>query len=183
MRAMGALSVLFLCLAIGCGDDDGRVIHVDAGPPARTDAGGGVRDAGPVVREDAGGGTDAGMITRPDAGRPDAGMVVVGEGAVGDACTGAGDCATGMCTTMIGTPPISFALPGGYCSATCTGTGMSTCGEGAECADVFVGMYCLKTCESDADCREAERYSCDTLPAFGGGGGGKTTYCLPPLPI
>lgn len=184
MRALGTLSVGFVCLSIGCGDDSGVVPPRDSGPSIRTDAGTMIRpDAGPMT------GTDAGpMMTRDsgpprDAARPDAGMMMMGTGATGDPCMEAGDCAGGTCLEMLGAGGFGVTFTGGYCSATCTGMGMGTCEEGAECANLLISMNCLKTCTTAEDCRADEGYMCQALPSIGGGGGGGSMYCLPMLPF
>lgn len=80
-----------------------------------------------------------------------------GDGRVGDACTRSADCQGGLfCETEI--------FPGGYCTAGCANG--SSCPSGSACfcfGDVGNCdlQICLKTCDSDNDCRTDENYICD----------------------
>ncbi len=95
-------------------------------------------------------------------------------GGVGKACETNDDC-----TPWSEIEPVcqdSFAgmydLPGGYCTAECTGT--DECGSGAVCVSLMVAYYCIKDCATTDECRTEDGYACREIPFIGGG-----TYCLP----
>jgi len=96
---------------------------------------------------------------------------------VGDACTGLSDtecradlevggwtCLTDELIEDLAEGEFSAEIPAGYCTRLiCLGDGK--CGPGAFCADLeqYLGMsfsVCLKSCDTNADCREDEGYLC-----------------------
>ena len=97
-------------------------------------------------------------------------------GTVGDRCYSSTQCAgvpgTGrLClTTLMG----YLTFPGGYCSAACTSD--VECGPEGKCMDVYdLGNFCLKMCDSAADCRTSEGYDCTAIT-----GAPETPVCVPP---
>jgi|GEM_PF-3102758 len=93
---------------------------------------------------------------------------------IGGPCTKNDDCIapeglSPMCQASI----LAFALPGGYCSAKCSGLG--SCGTDAECIMLITEGLCVKRCSSNTDCRTEEGYKCDLIPMFESLG----TFCYP----
>lgn len=72
----------------------------------------------------------------------------VGAGGAGADCSAHADCA--------GTQACVFDDHGGYCADLDCGS----CGEGTKCATVAGLSLCAKTCNTTADCRQAEGYIC-----------------------
>lgn len=103
---------------------------------------------------------------------------VPGEGFVGDSCDNVDDCQGYPAVAKECLPDIMgyIDLPGGYCSAVCTSP--AECGPDADCVDIYVASYCLKTCNEAEDCRTDEGYTCDMLPYIGTG-----PYCIPSIDI
>ncbi len=101
---------------------------------------------------------------------PDALACVPGNAAAadGDPCTDFGDCnRSSVCR------PDPLVFPGGLCATiNCTVGDDSTC-SGGRCLDLDQGGpgggVCFKSCDSSADCRQAEGYYCrdDTAMGFG----------------
>jgi hypothetical protein len=58
---------------------------------------------------------------------------------------------------------------GGYCTSPCL-VSAPDCPAGDVCVDLGVQMCCLDGCGSDADCRQAEGYTCNLQPRV----------CVPP---
>lgn len=81
-------------------------------------------------------------------------IVFAGCGAtIGDACTTSRDCGSGQCLNRDFTP-------GGYCSVGCSDRG---CPAGSVCVEDAIGRDvsgCLRSCRSNAECREG--YLCKT---------------------
>jgi hypothetical protein len=80
---------------------------------------------------------------------------------IGDPCTasgmGQGTCADGQ--LCLSEELTQGQLPGGYCSAQCSGNG--DCPSDATCVTAGGGyQLCLKTCAVESDCRGAEGYRC-----------------------
>ncbi len=100
-------------------------------------------------------------------------------GVVGDPCTTSEDClgVPGFpnCLTIVPGWSGYTEYPNGYCSGDCIDDG--DCGEGAGCASLGgAGRFCLKMCETNADCREAEGYVCRNRHSD------PTYYCQLPRP-
>jgi hypothetical protein len=56
---------------------------------------------------------------------------------------------------------VCLPSPGGYCTSFCGATG-EACVAGSTCvSNIRAGEICARSCESDADCRGGEGYSCD----------------------
>ncbi len=102
-----------------------------------------------------------------------------GNGGVGEACGDVSQCTditsgTPECLTSVGG---YFNFPGGYCTGNGCVPGDSCDSDTGVCVDLFGFMqYCLKPCTVPSECREAEGYTCTTLP---GGQAGDPTYCIP----
>lgn len=75
-----------------------------------------------------------------------------GAGAVGDACTFTTDCGGGAFFFCFG------FWTEGYCTANCTAGVGTTCPAGSNCFDFGGFASCLKTCDTNADCRD--NYTC-----------------------
>ena len=160
------------------GDGSGWLDCVCEGADADTDTGYDVdgEPATDTAAEDTGasdpgddGETDPPSDPATDApGEPEA----VTGGVVGDACTFSSDCSgvpvRPMCLTSISGIP----MPGGYCSSDCHTD--PDCGPGADCIDISIARFCLKSCTLVSDCRESEGYTCDLLPTTDLG-----PYCIP----
>ena len=126
---------------------------------------------------------DAGPITAPSDARPSATSDATapppsGSGGVGDPCTVDTDCVDPpdlMCMRD-GVAGVSF--PGGFCTKAC-GEGEDPppdeCGSEGVCATLSMsgggigvsGQFCTTSCESTADCRASEGYTCRTILSFG----------------
>jgi hypothetical protein len=94
-------------------------------------------------------------------------------GEVGDPCAADSDCEgeAAMCLT---TSTMWPAFEGGYCSRMPGCSFGEACSEGSVCApNPGHGPYCFDRCDSDADCRTAEGYTCQTHPFV------DATVCLP----
>jgi len=74
-------------------------------------------------------------------------------GATGPGVTGADCDAHADCE---GTLACLFDAHGGYCAA----VGCDACGAGTKCATVSGLSLCAKSCNTNADCRQAEGYTC-----------------------
>lgn len=129
-----------------------------------------------------GGSRDAGR----DAGAPDA-AADAAPARVGAACLGDGDCAGLRCATRFErmcSGPVrphswSFEFPGGWCNpALDIGRGEISggCPAGSSTHTVFTACdgvpfrFCTRPCATDADCRVAEGYRCNS----------EAMQCLPP---
>jgi hypothetical protein len=59
---------------------------------------------------------------------------------------------------------MTVTIPNGYCSVPCDpGAGTDTCPPGSRCNSLPFGPLsglCLATCETAADCRESDGYTC-----------------------
>ncbi|HOX43735.1 MAG TPA: hypothetical protein PK668_09055 [Myxococcota bacterium] len=77
----------------------------------------------------------------------------------GGACAAHGDC-RGLCMGF---------WPGGYCTSPCLASAPD-CPAGDVCVDLGVQMCCLDGCGTDADCRQAEGYTCNAA----------VRVCVPP---
>ncbi|MFK7990512.1 MAG: hypothetical protein AB8I08_31110 [Sandaracinaceae bacterium] len=161
MRRCVLLLVLTLALSAGCDDD--RTGGTDGGPTPSADSG---LDGGATGTDAGGTGTDAGPV---------------GGGGIGDPCSSDAQCTDppdATCFTEIMNPFTGATIasyPNGFCSkgceasedcgsserATCVSQGSSGGGGGSS------SMTCTLSCESDADCRQAEGYRCQTLLGFG----------------
>jgi hypothetical protein len=87
---------------------------------------------------------------------------------VGAPCTNNNECGTGFCGHSWGL----LSVPGGYCTADCSGANKNICPAGSTCEHLAnVGDFCLSTCPPDP-CRSG--YKCCDL---GKGGGSKS--CAP----
>lgn len=155
MRSFGLRWGLYVGLCVwlgGCGDD---------------------RRPGPV------GGADGGGAAAPDAAASDGGATAgrpVGAPCASDAeCTDPSDAE--CFTESFG----SVSWPGGFCSKACDPDGGDgQCGTSGICVSAgsssggssISGMFCTTSCTSDAECRSAEGYRCQTFFGFG--------YCAPP---
>jgi hypothetical protein len=87
---------------------------------------------------------------------------------IGEACAGDTDCVGPGDPTCLSTIPLpvigAITFTGGYCSGTCDGADVGSCGPDALCVDLsFVGWVgCLQACTPGVpgQCREAEGYTC-----------------------
>ncbi len=142
--------------------------------------------------DDGGGSTSDGSSSRHDVRRSEAGIplfdsIVPGKAHVGDPCRQDSDCVEppdAKCFTTLGEgsgPSITF--PGGYCSRAYEETdgGSPDCGAGGGSFSLtgFGGqssstlMMCAKICNTEADCRVSEGYTCRYIfPGLPG-------FCLP----
>ncbi len=81
-----------------------------------------------------------------------------GDGVLGDACTASDECGGGLYCE-----PADDGFTGGYCTEDCQND--TDCGSNGICAALQVVsgeiQVCLKSCDTDADCRTAESYFCD----------------------
>ncbi len=79
-------------------------------------------------------------------------------GTIGSACTANGDCTDTDATCIL-----NDALPGGYCSVTCS-QDMGSCGTGGLCLQLTDGFACFKSCTlgNDSSCGRAD-YICDSV--------------------
>lgn len=100
-------------------------------------------------------------------------------GVVGDPCSAYEECLgvpteARSCFNFLG--PI--AMPGGYCSAICLDN--EECGFIGRCVYIIflaAMKVCLKLCETDADCRADEGYSCQNIPLSAN----PNKFCMPPM--
>ena len=72
-----------------------------------------------------------------------------------------------------------LVYPQGYCSL--EGCLDDYCGIDADCVEIWVTSYCMKTCRTDQECR-ANGYECkklDSLIFFDAGPVQEGTFCLP----
>ncbi len=100
-----------------------------------------------------------GRVCNPDNGKcecPD-NVCPVEDGAIGASCSSDDDCRAAGPNKSCFTE--DQGLPGGYCTADCS---LQACPEGSTEVSLY-GQYCrcMKTCKTDADCREG--YSCDNI--------------------
>ena len=163
-RALLGLSSI-LVLAAGCSASDG---------------GGGQGTGGAGTGAASSGGSGAGVGTGGSSSGG-SGAGTTGGGQIGDPCVSNDDCkvpADAECWTTIGggfAPEITF--PGGFCSKACDTNGASDqCGDEAGCSSTSVSggqgsvtlTMCSPPCSSNAECREAEGYTClQIIPGFG----------------
>lgn len=170
MRQTSIWLLVSLALTAACGTrttldgwQDGVPSYVLEGPtPATPDT---ERDSGTAPTADAS--TEAGT----------------GGAAVGDPCSVDGDCAgePGSClqsVTFGGFAQVDF--PGGYCTLTgCQDD--ADCPDGSACFTATGMPGCNKLCESDADCRKDEGYTCAAVPLpFASD---NRTFCQPPFDL
>ena len=92
----------------------------------------------------------------PDAAMPDATIDGPAPSDIGGPCSSPQALQQGTCATgeICATPDVGY--PGGYCSQDCSSR---PCPWDASCLSAHGGMYCVKTCAHDTDCR-APDYSC-----------------------
>lgn len=94
------------------------------------------------------------------------------DGVVGSACADDSTCGNGMCAARVG--PEQVTTPGGYCSSlNCLED--AQCGAGGICSPTQGGTRCYKGCATNADCREAEGYTCTPR------GDDQRLVCFPPI--
>ncbi len=70
-------------------------------------------------------------------------------------------------------------IPDGFCADCCNEAGKDVCASGIDCIGVYEAyLICLAHCNSDDDCRDDGKWSCQPLP-FGMDEVFSGDYCLP----
>ena len=165
--------------AVACGDSDERGPgSVGGGSDASTSDASGSGDGSSSNDPDGNRGTDA--STTADASTTDDASQPTHQGGIGSACTEDMDCfnvGQGTCYTTLQSGFVSYTLPGGYCTKMCNANASTDeCGTGATCVGMGSDAACVKTCGTNADCREDDGYGCQDLPLAG-------KVCLPPISL
>ena len=102
----------------------------------------------------------------------------------GEPCADASECTgpNAQCFTSVTMPVVGgVPFPGGYCTSDCgpEPDPLLSCGPGSYCLDASaygVGVWCVETCSSSPECREAEGYVCSNFYVF------PVMWCAPSVP-
>jgi hypothetical protein len=189
-----ALSISFVGLTAGCGEETRTSEVYQFGDPAAAEGNGGGDSNGemaagnpmenngaapapteptpseptPTDPEPTDPAPNEAEPTNPEgmmSGGGNMGSAGAAQGELGAACTGNADCNSGLCVTD---------MPGGYCSAACETA--EDCGAGGSCWNLGADTsLCLLNCMDTSECRGDAGYICDSdntcFPNGSGGGG------------